>query len=118
MRKPSKKPTESKCPACNGTGYPVVMQPMQPGRKIYRAPCKKCGGKGRTTEPARPYFLSFRTRSISVSASLIAMARLTPSSLRWSALKFAANFRRARPDQCPLSGAERKTFARVELYRF
>ena len=39
------KASETKCPACNGTGYPVVMQPVQPGRKIYPAPCKKCGGK-------------------------------------------------------------------------
>jgi DnaJ-class molecular chaperone len=52
MRKPPAKPTEQECPACNGTGYPVVMQPVQPGRKIYPAPCKKCGGKGRTTEDA------------------------------------------------------------------
>lgn len=46
------KATEIKCPACNGTGYPVVMQPVQPGRKIYPAKCKKCGGKGRIAEPA------------------------------------------------------------------
>ncbi len=46
------KVTETKCPACNGTGYPVVMQPVRPGRKIYPAPCKKCGGKGRITEAA------------------------------------------------------------------
>jgi hypothetical protein len=31
---------------CNGTGYPVLMQPVRPGRKIYPAPSKKCGGKG------------------------------------------------------------------------
>jgi len=49
MKKPSVKPTESNCPACNGTGYPVVMQ-LTPGRKIYPAPCKKCGGKGRISE--------------------------------------------------------------------
>jgi DnaJ-class molecular chaperone len=47
------KTAETKCPACNGTGYPVVMQPVQPGRKIYPAPCKECGGKGRITEPAK-----------------------------------------------------------------
>jgi hypothetical protein len=45
--KPSESTSESKCPACNGTGYPVLTQPMQPGRKIYPAACKKCGGKGR-----------------------------------------------------------------------
>jgi hypothetical protein len=48
--KPRTKQSESKCPACNGTGYPVLTQPMQPGRKIYPAPCKKCGGKGRMKE--------------------------------------------------------------------
>jgi hypothetical protein len=35
MKKPSADPTEHKCPACNGTGYLVVTQPAQPGRKIY-----------------------------------------------------------------------------------
>jgi len=34
------KETETNCPACNGTGYPVVLQPVQPGRKIYPAKCK------------------------------------------------------------------------------
>jgi DnaJ-class molecular chaperone len=38
---------EIKCDACNGTGFPTVMQPVQPGKKIYPAPCRKCGGKGR-----------------------------------------------------------------------
>jgi DnaJ-class molecular chaperone len=52
MKKPFTKPTEHKCPACNGTGYPVVTRPVRPGRKIYPAPCKKCGGKGRITEDA------------------------------------------------------------------
>ena len=53
MKAADTKATETKCPACNGTGYPAVMQPVQPGRKIYPAPCKKCGGKGRITEPAK-----------------------------------------------------------------
>jgi DnaJ-class molecular chaperone len=43
--------TEHECPVCNGTGFPPVQQPVQPGRKIYPAPCKKCKGKGRITEP-------------------------------------------------------------------
>jgi DnaJ-class molecular chaperone len=38
---------EIKCEACNGTGFPAVMQAVQPGRRIYPEPCKKCGGKGR-----------------------------------------------------------------------
>jgi DnaJ-class molecular chaperone len=52
MKKPSAKhpstnSTEIKCPECDGTGFAPVKQPVQPGRKIYPAPCKKCGGKGR-----------------------------------------------------------------------
>ena len=39
--------TEVECPACDGTGFPKVRQPDQPGRKIYPAPCKQCFGKGR-----------------------------------------------------------------------
>jgi DnaJ-class molecular chaperone len=62
MRKPPD-PTEQECPACNGTGYPVVMQPVRPGRKIYPPPCKKCGGKGRITEAA-----NHETRSVIVPA--------------------------------------------------
>jgi DnaJ-class molecular chaperone len=38
---------EVKCAACNGTGFPTVKQPVQPGRKIYPEPCKECAGKGR-----------------------------------------------------------------------
>jgi DnaJ-class molecular chaperone len=52
MKKASTLPTEIKCPECNGTGFPVVTQPVQPGRKIYPVPCKQCGGKGRITEAA------------------------------------------------------------------
>src|ERR1035437_6206540 len=48
--------TETRCPACDGKGFPTVTQPKQPGRKIYPAPCKQClgkGNKGRIT-PANP----------------------------------------------------------------
>jgi DnaJ-class molecular chaperone len=38
---------EIHCPACDGTGFPPVPQPEQPGRKIYPAPCTQCHGKGR-----------------------------------------------------------------------
>jgi DnaJ-class molecular chaperone len=38
---------EIDCDACGGTGFPPVAQPVQPGRRVYPAPCKKCGGKGR-----------------------------------------------------------------------
>lgn len=41
---------EHSCPACNGTGFPVVMQPVQPGRKIYPVKCKSCDGKGKITD--------------------------------------------------------------------
>jgi DnaJ-class molecular chaperone len=39
--------TEIKCEACDGTGFPKVKQPTKPGKRIYPAPCKRCGGKGR-----------------------------------------------------------------------
>jgi hypothetical protein len=35
---------------CNETDFPVVMQPVQPGRKIYPVKCKICGGKGKITD--------------------------------------------------------------------
>jgi DnaJ-class molecular chaperone len=52
MRKPPANPTEQECPACNGTGNLLVVQPVRPGRKIYPPPCNKCGGRGRITEAA------------------------------------------------------------------
>jgi DnaJ-class molecular chaperone len=39
--------TEVDCPACEGTGYPTVTQPIPPGRRSYPARCKQCFGKGR-----------------------------------------------------------------------
>jgi DnaJ-class molecular chaperone len=47
MRKPSVRPIEHKCPACNGTGFPVVTQPAKLSRRIYPIQCEICGGKGR-----------------------------------------------------------------------
>jgi DnaJ-class molecular chaperone len=41
---------EHTCKACNGTGFPVVMQPVQPDRKIYPAKCEVCDGKGKVTD--------------------------------------------------------------------
>ena len=52
MKKQRVNPTEHKCAACNGTGFPAVMQPVRPGRKIYPAPCRKCSGKGRVKAAA------------------------------------------------------------------
>jgi DnaJ-class molecular chaperone len=50
MPKLSAKLTEHKCPACKGTGFPAVKQPVQPGLKIYPARCESCDGKGWVTE--------------------------------------------------------------------
>jgi DnaJ-class molecular chaperone len=47
MKKQRTNSSEHKCAACNGTGFPVVTQPVRAGRKIYPAPCRKCSGKGR-----------------------------------------------------------------------
>jgi len=41
---------EHTCPACGGTGYPVVNQPVQPGRRIYPVKCVSCDGKGKVTD--------------------------------------------------------------------
>jgi len=41
--------TEVKCPACDGTGFPTVAQPANPGRKIFPPACGQCLGKGRIT---------------------------------------------------------------------
>ena len=41
---------EHTCEACMGTGYPVVLQPVQPGRKIYPVKCNACEGKGKIAE--------------------------------------------------------------------
>jgi DnaJ-class molecular chaperone len=38
------------CEACNGTGFPAVKQPVQPGHKIYPVKCEARGGKGKITE--------------------------------------------------------------------
>jgi DnaJ-class molecular chaperone len=52
MKKRTANPTDQKCPACDGIGFPKVAQPVQPDRRIYPAPCKMCGGKGRIDEAA------------------------------------------------------------------
>jgi DnaJ-class molecular chaperone len=41
---------EHPCPICNGTGFPVVTQPVAPGHKIYPVKCKTCDGKGKIKE--------------------------------------------------------------------
>ena len=52
VKTPLAKPTEVKCRACNGTGFLAVIQPAQPGRRIYPPSCRKCASKGRTIEAA------------------------------------------------------------------
>jgi DnaJ-class molecular chaperone len=47
--KPDAAATEVECDACGGTGYPPVKE-ISPGRRIYPAPCKACGGKGRLSK--------------------------------------------------------------------
>jgi len=47
MKKPPDEPTELRCPACDGTGFPKVTKAPPPGRKIYPPACKECRGKGR-----------------------------------------------------------------------
>ena len=42
---------EHVCPGCNGTGYPVVKQPVLPGRRIYPVKCTSCDGKGKVSDP-------------------------------------------------------------------
>ena len=41
---------ERTCEACKGTGYPVVVQPTQPDRKIYPVKCEACDGKGKIAD--------------------------------------------------------------------
>jgi DnaJ-class molecular chaperone len=48
----SKEVNEHTCPACNGTGFPEVKQPAQPGRKLYPVKCEACAGKGRIANAA------------------------------------------------------------------
>jgi DnaJ-class molecular chaperone len=51
MKTPREVLTEVICPACDGAGIEKVMQPTEPGRKIYPANCKECLGKGRLRKP-------------------------------------------------------------------
>jgi DnaJ-class molecular chaperone len=41
---------EHTCAACNGTGFPVVKQPVLATHKIYPMKCEACAGKGRITD--------------------------------------------------------------------
>jgi DnaJ-class molecular chaperone len=48
MKRDKEPVAEIKCPACDGTGFPNVKQPVEPGRRVFPAPCRECPGKGRT----------------------------------------------------------------------
>jgi hypothetical protein len=50
MKKPTANPTELRCSACDGTGFPKVTKALPPGRNIYPAPRKECSGKARITK--------------------------------------------------------------------
>ena len=52
MRTMAPKIEERTCSDCKGTGFPVVKQPKDAGRRIYPVKCVCCGGKGRITEVA------------------------------------------------------------------
>ena len=41
---------EHTCVACNGTGFPLVLQPEQQGRNIFPVKCESCAGKGKITD--------------------------------------------------------------------
>ena len=41
---------EHACPVCNGTGFPVVKQPVSATHKIYPVKCETCAGKGKITD--------------------------------------------------------------------
>jgi DnaJ-class molecular chaperone len=38
---------ERECSGCNGTGFLAVVQPKEPGRRIFPPRCSKCEGKGK-----------------------------------------------------------------------
>ena len=44
MKQPVQNNQEQKCPARNGTGFPIN-KPMPGGRKIYPKLCEVCDGK-------------------------------------------------------------------------
>jgi DnaJ-class molecular chaperone len=46
-RGPNDPVKERDCPGCNGTGFVAVVQPKQPGRRIFAPRCSKCEGKGK-----------------------------------------------------------------------
>ena len=41
---------EHTCAACNGTGFPVVKQPVLATHRIYPVKCEACAGKGKIAD--------------------------------------------------------------------
>jgi DnaJ-class molecular chaperone len=50
MKTMTQKIKEHTCPACKGTGFPVVKQPVLASRRIYPVKCVACTGKGKITD--------------------------------------------------------------------
>jgi len=38
---------ERECSGCGGTGFMAMVQPKEPGRRIFPPRCQKCEGKGK-----------------------------------------------------------------------
>jgi hypothetical protein len=60
MKRPSTKPLEKRCTACDGTGHLVAVKPTKSNVRIYPPQCKVCLGKGRVSGERglrRPYVL-------------------------------------------------------------
>jgi hypothetical protein len=51
---------EMKCDTCNGTGFQVVMQPVQPGKKIYPLTLQEVRGQGRNKKGRQLMALPFQ----------------------------------------------------------
>lgn len=50
MKTMTQKIKEHTCPACKGTGFPRVKQPVLATRRIYPVKCEACAGKGKITD--------------------------------------------------------------------
>jgi len=50
MKTMAQKIKEHTCPACKGTGFPAVKQPVLATRRIYPIKCGACSGKGKITD--------------------------------------------------------------------
>jgi len=46
---PKRAQAEKHCPACGGSGFTKVKQPVVPGHRVFAPRCEECGCKGRIT---------------------------------------------------------------------